>query len=392
MSFNFDEVINRVGTHSSKWDTMEAKYGVSPKTGISMWVADMDFRALPAVQDALATALDHGVYGYFGNDSEYRAALIAWVKRRHQWDVEADWIINAHGLGNAISLCIRSFSEPGDGVIVFSPVYHAFFRIIKATDRQIVESELVQRNGAYYMDLDALAASLTGNEKVVILCSPHNPGGRVWSLDELHELANFCEQHDLTLISDEVHNDLVYKGNKHHVLAKVVPSIRHRLVTLIATTKTFNLAGCMIGSMVASDDAMRSRLARVTDASAGKSFNRIGMLMCTAAWQHGDVWLDELMTYLDENKKIFDRGIAKIPGLNSMSINATYLCWVDFTKTGMDHSEFTRRVEQDAQIALNHGKSFGLGGENFLRFNIACRRDLVVEAVKRLQSSFADLQ
>ena len=208
----------------------------------------------------------------------------------------------------------------------------------------------------------------------------------------MHQLANFCEQHDLTLISDEVHNDLVYKGTKHHVLAKVVPSIRHRLVTLIATTKTFNLAGCMIGSMVASDDTMRRRLARVIDASAGKSFNRIGMLMCTAAWQHGDVWLDELMTYLDENKKVFDRGIARIPGLNSMSIDATYLCWVDFTKTGMDQSEFTRRVEQDAQIAVNHGNSFGLGGENFLRFNIACRRDLVVEAVKRLQSSFADLQ
>ena len=392
MLFNFDEVINRIGTHSSKWDTMETIYGVSPKTGSSMWVADMDCRAPPAVQDALAEALDHGVHGYFGDDSDYRSALIGWVKRRHQWDVQPDWIINAHGLGNAISLCIRSFSEPGDGVIVFSPVYHAFSRIIKATDRHIVESELVQRDGCYCMDLAALETSLKGNEKVVIFCSPHNPGGRVWSLDEMHQLADFCERHDLTLISDEVHNDLVYEGNKHHVLANVVPSICHRLVTLIATTKTFNLAGCMIGSMIASDDNVRSRLARVTAASAGKSFNRIGMLMCTAAWQHGDVWLDELIAYLNENKKIFDNGIAKIPGLNSMSLEATYLCWVDFTKTGMHHSEFTRRVEQDAQIAVNHGNSFGLGGENFLRFNIACRRDLVIEAIKRLQISFADLQ
>ena len=392
MSFNFDEVIDRIGTHSSKWDTMEAKYGVSAENGIAMWVADMDFRAPQAVQDALAGALDHGVHGYFGDDSEYRAALISWVKRRHQWDVQPDWIINAHGLGNAISLCIRSFSKPGEGIIVFSPVYHSFARIINATDRRIVESELMQRDGRYHMDLDTLAASLNGDEKMIIFCSPHNPGGRVWSRDELQKLAYFCERHDLILISDEVHNDLVYKGQKHHVLACAVPSICHRLVTLIATTKTFNLAGCMIGSMIAADDVIRSRLARVTAAGAGKSFNRIGMLMCTAAWQAGDAWLDELIDYLGANKKIFEDGVAKIPGVRVMSIEATYLCWIDFTDTGMDRDEFTRRVEQDAQIAVNYGNGFGKGGDAFLRFNIACRRDLVIEAVDRLTCAFTDLQ
>lgn len=392
MSFNFDEVIDRVGTHSSKWDTVQAKYGVSPKTGIPMWVADMDFRAPPAVQEALAGALDHGVHGYFGDDSEYRAALIGWMKRRHNWDVEPDWIINAHGLGNAISLCLQAYSAPGDGVIVFSPVYHAFARIIKGTDRRLVESPLVQRDGRYHMDLDALAASLTGDEKIVLFCSPHNPGGRVWSLLELQQLADFCETHDLTLISDEVHNDLVFKGNQHHVLAAAVPSVRHRLVTLVATTKSFNLAGCMIGSIVVSDDALRAPLAKVAFGAAGMSFNRIGMLMCTAAWQHGDEWLDALLDYLAENKRIFDDGIAAIPGLRSMPIEATYLCWVDFADTGMDRAEFTRRVEQQAEIAVNHGNSFGAGGDSFLRFNIACRRELVIEAVARLQAAFKDLQ
>ena len=392
MSFNFDEVIDRVGTHSSKWDTVQAKYGVSPKTGIPMWVADMDFRAPPAVQEALAGALDHGVHGYFGDDSEYRAALIGWMKRRHHWDVEPDWIINAHGLGNAISLCIQAYSTPGDGVIVFSPVYHAFARIIKGIDRRLVESPLVQRDGRYHMDLDALAASLTGDEKIVLFCSPHNPGGRVWSPLELQQLADFCEAHDLTLISDEVHNDLVFKGNQHHVLAAAVPSVRHRLVTLVATTKSFNLAGCMIGSIVVSDDALRAPLAKVAFGAAGMSFNRIGMLMCTAAWQHGDEWLDALLDYLAENKLIFDDGIAAIPGLRSMPIEATYLCWVDFADTGMDRAEFTRRVEQQAEIAVNHGNSFGAGGDSFLRFNIACRRELVIEAVARLQVAFKDLQ
>jgi len=357
-----------------------------------MWVADMDFRAPPAVQSALAAALDHGVHGYFGDDSDYRAALIGWMKRRHQWDVEPDWIINAHGLGNAISLCLNAYSAPGDGVIVFAPVYHAFARIIKGTDRRLVESPLVQRDGRYHMDLDALAASLIGDEKIILFCSPHNPGGRVWSPEELQQLADFCETHDLTLISDEVHNDLVYKGNQHHVLAKAVPSIRHRLVTLVATTKTFNLAGCMIGSMVVADDALRSRLARVAFAAAGMSFNRIGMLMCTAAWEHGDDWLDALLDYLAENRRIFDAAMALIPGVRSMPIEATYLCWVDFADTGMDCAEFTRRVEQQAQIAVNHGNSFGVGGDSFLRFNIACRRDLVIEAAERLKNAFSDLQ
>ena len=392
MSFDFDEIIDRVGTHSSKWDTMESKYGVSPKTGIPMWVADMDFRAPPAVESALAAALDHGVHGYFGDDSEYRAALIGWMKRRHHWDVEADWIINAHGLGNAISLCLNAYSAPGDGVIVFAPVYHAFARIIKGTDRRLVESPLIQRDGRYYMDLDALAASLTGDEKIILFCSPHNPGGRVWSSDELQQLADFCETHDLKLISDEVHNDLVYKGNQHHVLANILPSIRHRLVTLVATTKTFNLAGCMIGSMVVADDALRLRLARVAHGAAGMSFNRIGMLMCTAAWEHGDEWLDALLDYLAENKRIFDEAMALIPGVRSMPIEATYLCWVDFADTGMDRTEFTRRVEQQAQIAVNHGNSFGIGGDSFLRFNIACRRDLVIEVAERLKKAFSDLQ
>ena len=392
MVFDFDEVINRVGTHSSKWDTMQEKYGVSPETGIPLWVADMDFRAPPAVHDALAGALAHGVHGYFGDDSAYRAALVGWAGRRHGWRVDPKWIINAHGLGYAISLCIKAFTQADDGVIVFSPVYHAFARIIKATGRQLVESPLVERDGRYHMNLDGLAARLTGKEKMVLFCSPHNPGGRVWAVDELRALAQFCEAHDLILVSDEVHNDLVFAGHRHHVLAEAVPEIAHRLVTLVATTKTFNLAGCMIGSIIASDLQLHARVMKVAAGAAGMSFNRIGMLMCTAAWMHGDAWLDSLLGYLDENRRVFEAGIASIPGLRAMPIEATYLCWVDFSGTGMTVEEFTGRVEGDAQIAVNHGGTFGQGGENFLRFNIACRRALVIEAVDRLRAAFSDLQ
>ena len=325
MDFDFDAIINRVGTHSSKWDSMEAKYGVSPDTGIAMWVADMDFPPPPAVNEVVQQAALHGVHGYFGDDTDYRQALIGWMQRRHDWHVEPDWIINAHGLCNAIGMCLQAFSAVGDGVIIFSPVYHAFARIIKANDRQLVESPLVERDGRYHMDLAKLETMLTGNEKILLFCSPHNPGGRVWDKQELADLARFCEKHDLLLVSDEVHNDLVFAPAKHTVLAKAAPDISHRLVTLVATTKTFNLAGTMIGSMVTANAELRQKIARVA-AAYGTSFNRLGMMMTQTAWRTGDAWLQALLLYLAENRRIFEDGVNQISGVKAMSIDATYLC------------------------------------------------------------------
>ena len=391
MDFDFDAVIDRVGTYSTKWDTMQAKYGVSPDTGIAMWVADMDFPPPPAVNEVVQQAALHGVHGYFGDDTDYRQALIGWMQRRHDWHVEPDWIINAHGLCNAIGMCLQAFSAVGDGVIIFSPVYHAFARIIKANDRQLVESPLVERDGRYHMDLAKLETMLTGNEKILLFCSPHNPGGRVWDRQELAELASFCEKHDLLLVSDEVHNDLVFAPAKHTVLANAAPDISHRLVTLVATTKAFNLAGTMIGSMVTADAELRRKIARVA-AAYGTSFNRLGMMMTQTAWRTGDAWLQALLLYLAENRRIFEDGVNQIAGVNAMSIDATYLCWVNFADTGMSSDEFIRRVEAGAQIAANHGATFGTGGESFLRFNIACRRAHVHDAVARLQDAFSDLQ
>ena len=390
MSFNFDEVIDRVGTHSSKWDTMEAKYGVSPETGIAMWVADMDFRAPQVVQDALARALEHGVHGYFGDDSEYRAALISWMKRRHHWDVQPDWIVNATGLGNALSLCIRSFSEPGEGIIVFSPVYHAFARIINATDRRILESELVQRDGRYYMDLDTLAASLTGNEKMIIFCSPHNPGGRIWTADELRDLAAFCERNDIIICSDEIHHDLILPGHKHHLMAKVAPQIADRLITLVATSKTFNIAGIETGSMLISDRALRSRIMPVYKA-ASISPNRFGMTMAEAAYRGGDEWLDTLMLYLDRNRRRLNDAITAIPGMSVMDLEATYLGWVDFSSTGMTADEVLARCHCKGLVPYV-GATFGAGGEHYLRLNIACRHAMLDDAMDRLADAFSDLQ
>ena len=391
MTIDFDEIIDRVNTHSDKWDTMQANYNVSPDGGIPMWVADMDFKPPQAVSDAVKNMHKHGVYGYYGDDTSFRNALVGWMQRRHGWAVQPDWIVNTHGLVNALSLAVHAYTNVGDSVIVFSPVYHSFQRLIKANDRKVIESELVVDNGRYFMDLDGLASQLKGDEKLMFLCSPHNPGGRVWDRQELAELASFCEKHDLLLVSDEVHNDLVFAPAKHTVLAKAVPDFSHRLVTLVATTKTFNLAGTMIGSMVTGNAELRRKIFRVA-AAYGTSFNRLGMMMTETAWRTGDAWLQALLLYLAENRRIFEEGVNQIAGVKAMSIDATYLCWVNFVDTGMSSDELIRRVEAGAQIAANHGATFGAGGASFLRFNIACRRAHVHDAVARLQDAFSDLQ
>ncbi len=388
---NFDESIDRRNTHSAKWDVMEAVYGVSPADGLSMWVADMDFRPPQAVSDTLQTMVDHGVHGYYAPDTSYKAAVCGWMQRRHGWDIQPEWISTTHGLVAAVALALQAFTQKGDGIILFTPVYHAFAKMINNNERKIVEAELVQANGRYEMDLSALEAALSGSERMLVLCSPHNPGGRVWSSEELRAVADFCVKHDLILVSDEIHHDLVFAPNTHTMMALAAPDIADRLVTLVAASKTFNLAGGMTGSVVISDEALRARFTKAHQA-AGASPNRFGMMMTEAAYSEGEAWLEELLAYLAENKRIFDEGVNAIPGLQSMSLESTYLAWVDFSGTGMDMAEVIDRVQSRAMIAANYGETFGKGGDNFLRFNLGCPRSMVEDAVSRLQAAFKDLQ
>jgi cystathionine beta-lyase len=239
------------------------------------------------------------------------------------------------------------------------------------------------QDGKAEMDFAAWEALLTGRERMLILCSPHNPGGRVWTVEELRKVAAFCEKHDLILVSDEIHNDLVFPGQKHTVMANAAPEIANRLVMLTASTKTFNIAGAHIGNVIIADPDLRKTFAQTMDA-LGISPNSFGMHMVTAAYSpEGAAWVDDLMRYLDGNRKLFDEGIARIPGLRSTQLEATYLAWVDFSGTGMTAAEFIDRVQKTAKIATNYGASFGKGGETYLRFNIACPRAQVVEAVAR---------
>lgn len=389
---SFDEKIDRLGTHSVKWDMMEKLYGVPPETGIAMWVADMEFRPPACVQQAVEKMAAHGVYGYYGDDAEYLDAIRWWMKTRHGWDVAREEIFTTHGLVNGTALCVDAFTAPGDGVVLMTPVYHAFARVIKAAGRTVVECPLALENGRYEMDFAAWDKQMTGRETMLVFCSPHNPGGRVWTVEELQGVADFCQRHGLLLVSDEIHHDLVYPGQKHSVMPVAVPGIEDRLVMMTAPTKTFNIAGCHTGNVIIPDPTLRAKFA-ARMAALGISANSFGLFMATAAYSpEGAAWVDDLMAYLEENRRIFDAGLQAIPGLKSMPLEATYLAWVDFTDTGMTAPEFIARVETEAQICANHGATFGTGGESFLRFNIAAPRAQVEEAVQRLQKAFADLQ
>ncbi len=384
----FDEVIDRRGTHCAKWDMMETTYGVPATDGIAMWIADMDFRPPAAATEALEAMIRHGVYGYYGDEASNRDAICWWMQERHGWTVDPDWILTAHGLVNGVAVCIDALTAPGDGVVLLTPVYHAFARLLQDAGRRTVSCPLAVQNGAYTFDFTAWDAQLDGTETLAILCSPQNPGGRVWSADELRGVADFCRRHDLILAADEIHHDLVYPPHRHIPMPLAAPEIEDRLIVLTAASKTFNLAGMHTGNLIVADSHLRQRLQRRMRA-LGISPNSFGMVMAEAVYAPaGAAWLDELLPYLDRNRRLLDAGLATLPGVVSMPLEATYLAWIDFRGTGLDDADIHHRMASEARIAANHGITFGPGGEGFLRLNFATPRPRIEEAIRRLQVTF----
>lgn len=389
---SFDSIIDFRGLHSSKWDTMEKTFGVSPDDGLAMWVADMDFRPPEAVIDAVRRVAEKGLFTYFGDLGDYNASVQWWMRERHGWQVGADEILITHGLVNAVAMCLETYSKPGDGVVVFSPVYHAFARVVRANDRRLVECPLALRDGVFQMDFDAWDAQMTGGERIALLCSPHNPGGRVWTREELQGMADFARRHDLILVSDEIHHDLVFPGQHHIAMPLVDPAISDRLIVLCSTSKTFNVAGMHCGNVIIQDDGLRRAFATRL-AQLAISPNSMSMHMTPALYSPaGAAWVDALNPYLDANHRLFLDGVQAIPGIRAMPMQGTYLAWVDFAGTGMSPEEIGARVANDAKIAASPGPSFGRGGETCLRFNLAMPRSRIADAVGRLQRAFADLQ
>ncbi len=388
----FDDIIDRRGTNSSKWDVLPRMFDVPLDDGLAMWTADSDYKTAPCVIEAVRRAADHGVFGYWTDYTTYNAAICWWMKTRHGWEIDGDWIITAQGLGNAIGLCIDIWTDPGDHALIFSPVYHEFRRKLTRAGRNTTESPLVRDGDTYVIDFEDAEARLTGKEKLLIWCSPQNPSGRVWTVDELRQVAAFADKHDLILVADEVHHDLVYAGNTFVPMDVAAPEYRHRTVTLTASSKTFNIAGMKTGNFIIPDETLRAQVnGRLT--ALNYEANRLGYEMVTAAYSpEGAEWVDAQMAHLDSNRKTFDAAINAIPGVSSMPLQSTYLAWVDFSGTGMEFEEISRRIRKDARIAPSPGPEFGAGGEFSMRFNLATQGARVHEAVARLQEAFKDLQ
>jgi cysteine-S-conjugate beta-lyase len=390
---DFDRVIERRGTHATKWDMMAKLSGITAADAIPMWVADMDFAAPPGVTQALAATVERAVHGYYADTGSWAAALADWLARRHGVSIDPAWVSATPGVVAGLGLILQAISVSGDEVVLFPPAYHAFRKIILANERRILDAQLVEQQGRYVMDLDALRQMLTPRTKVVFFCSPHNPGGTMWSADEIRSLAAFCAEHDLILVSDEIHCDLVLGGGKHIPTIAAAPEIADRLITCVAATKTFNLAGAHVGACITSNAALKRRLDARIAASGLGSYNAFGMIATEAAWRTGEAWLDELRPYLAGNRDLFDSRIeAAAPGARSMRLDATYLAWVNFSGTGLSAPEIAARVSDRARIYVSPGSQFGPGGETWLRFNFATPRPILREALDRLDDAFSDIR
>jgi cystathionine beta-lyase len=367
--------------------------GITAPDAIPMWVADMDFAAPPGVTEALRAEVNRATHGYYADTGTWSTALADWMARRHGWQLDPAWVSPAPGVVSGLGLVLQAVTEPGDEVVVFPPAYHAFRRIIVANERRILDAQLIEANGRYVMDLDALRAKLTPRSKVVFFCSPHNPGGTVWSTEEIRALAALCAERDLILVSDEIHCDLLFDRVRHTPTIVAAPDVADRLITCVAATKTFNLAGAHVGACVTSNADLKRRIDARVMASGLGSYNAFGMVATEAAWRTGDAWLDALLPYLAASRDLFDRRIEAVaPGARSMRLAATYLAWVDFARTGLPAKEVAARVSERARIFASPGPQFGPGGETWLRFNFATPRPILEEALRRLEDAFADLR
>ncbi len=385
MTFDIKQSVANIPERSLKADALK---GIAPediKDFISMGIADMSFKPPQEVLGALSKEIQQGFLGYYGGISNYKGALRRWMKRMHSWEPKSEWIYTAHGLVAALGTVMRAYTNVGDGIIVFSPVYHSFRKIINANERKLIQSPMVLKAGKYFLDLNQLEIMMTGNERMIIFCSPHNPGGRVWTLEEQKELAYFCKRHNLLLVVDEIHNDLVYSGNKHVTFPLAADSILEEFILMTSTTKTFNIAGGLMGNVIIPNSELRKRFARANLAT-GETPNRFGMIMGEKAMEAGDYWLKEVIEYIDNNRNIFDTKINSIPLVESMRLDATYLAWVDFTKLEIDENAIMKKLAVEAKIIAKPGSSFGEGGKKFIRFNLATSKDRIVEATKRIKS------
>lgn len=378
MKYDFDKTIDRRATNSYKWDS--APEGVLP-----MWVADMDFRTAPAIIDALQKRVAHGIFGYTRVPDAYYDAVTSWFSRKHGWDIDREWIIYTSGVVPAVSAVIKALTVPGDKVIVQTPVYNCFFSSIRNNGCEIVSNPLRRTADTYEMDFDALErCAADPRAKVMLLCNPHNPAGRVWTPDELTRLGNICLRNGVTVVADEIHCELVYQGFKYTPFASLSDAFLHRSVTCVSPSKAFNIAGLQIANIVAFDNDLRSRIDKAININEVCDVNPFGVAATIAAYNEGEEWLNQLVDYLHGNYEAMAEFCRReLPEFPITRLEGTYLVWMDCSSLGMPSDALEHALLDDARLWLNAGTMYGVEGEGYMRWNIACPRSVMLDGLNR---------
>lgn len=390
MNYNFDEIINRSGTDSVKWDSMQGRWGRNDL--IPMWVADMDFRTAPFVVDALKRRLEHEVLGYTFACKEWSESIVNWQKQRYGWTIRPEMLTFTPGIVRGLAFAIHCFTEKGDKVMVMPPVYHPFFLVTEKNEREVVFSPLELKDGQYYIDFERFRRDVQGC-KLLVLSNPHNPGGRVWTKEELSQIADICYESGTLVISDEIHADLTLPPYTHPTFALVSQKARMNSLVFMSPSKAFNMPGLASSYAIIENEEIRHRFRTYMEASEFCEGHLFAYLAVAAAYSHGTEWLDQVLTYIQGNIDFTENYLKEhIPGISMIRPQASYLIFLDCRKLGLSRNELNRLFVEDAHLALNEGTTFGKEGEGFMRLNVACPRAVLAQALEQLEKAVSNIR
>lgn len=384
--YNFDQIVDRKGTNALKTDALKPRYGNADL--IPLWVADMDFLSPPAIGEAIIERAKHGVFGYTCPSQTYYDAIINWVDRRHNWKIEQEWISFIPGIVKGIAFVLDCFTTKEQKVIIQPPVYHPFRIIPTLHHREIVNNQLILEAGQYKIDFDGLKKAIDTSCRVLILCNPHNPGGRVWSRQELIDIAEICYDNSILVISDEIHSDLAFGSHKHIPFASVSEKAAQNSITFMAPSKTFNIAGIVSSFSIIPNKELRDKFHTYLESSELNDGHIFAYLALEAAYNHGEEWLDEVKEYIWGNITFVDNYLKEnIPQVKAIIPEASFLVWLDCSQLGLSQKELVSLFINDAKLALNDGVMFGAGGEGFMRMNVGTARSVLAKALDNLKKA-----
>ena len=385
-NLDFDKVIDRRNTRCLKYDF--AKRRGMPEDVLPLWVADMDFATSSYIEDALIERAKHGIFGYSEVQTPYFEILANWLKKHHNWDVQEKWLIKTPGVVFALAMAVKAYTEIGESVLIQAPVYYQFYEVIRDNGRKIVENELyLGDDNRYHIDFEDFEDKIISEKvRLFILCSPHNPVGRVWTAEELVKLGDICVKHGVIVVSDEIHADFVFKG-RHHVFASLKKEFENISITCTSPSKTFNLASMMMSNIFIPNHELKRKFRKELDAAGTSQLGIMGLVACEAAYSKGEEWYRSMIEYVRKNIEFTKEYIAEnILDVSMIDIEGTYLVWLDFHKTGLSAEELDRRIILNAKLWLDSGKIFGKCGEGFQRINVACPRSILKEALDRIKN------